>query len=140
MALLFLLFTQTKVGLAMRAVAQNRLASRLVGIKVGQVLSIGWGLSAALGAVAGILVAQTAALQLDLMFNVLLFAFAAAVLGGLDSPVGAIVGGLAIGVIKNMAGTYIDPSVDVTVAFLVIVLVLMIRPTGIFGRQVLKRV
>jgi branched-chain amino acid transport system permease protein len=74
------------------------------------------------------------------MFNVLLFAFAAAVLGGLDSPVGAIVGGLAIGVIKNMAGTYIDPSVDVTVAFLVIVLVLMIRPTGIFGRQVLKRV
>jgi branched-chain amino acid transport system permease protein len=140
MALLFLLFTQTKVGLAMRAVAQNRLASRLVGIKVGQILSIGWGLSAALGAVAGILVAQTAALQLDLMFNVLLFAFAAAVLGGLDSPVGAIVGGLAIGVIKNMAGTYIDPSVDVTVAFLVIVLVLMIRPTGIFGRQVLKRV
>jgi branched-chain amino acid transport system permease protein len=140
MVLLFLLFRQTKLGLAMRAVAQNRLASRLVGIKVGQILSIGWGLSAALGAAAGALVAQTSALQLDLMFNVLLYAMAAAVLGGLDSPVGAVVGGLAIGITKNMAGTYIDPSVDVTVAFLIIVIVLMIRPTGIFGRHVLKRV
>jgi branched-chain amino acid transport system permease protein len=138
--LLFLLFQHTKVGLAMRAVSQNRLASRLVGIRVGQILSIGWGLASALGAVAGVLVAQVSGLGLDLMFNVLLFAFAAAVLGGLDSPVGAIVGGLAIGVTKNMASTYIDPGVDVTVAFLVIVVVLMIRPTGIFGRQVLKRV
>ncbi len=74
------------------------------------------------------------------MFRVLLFAFAAAVLGGLDSPVGAIVGGLAIGIIKNLAATYIDPGVDVTVAFIVIVLVLMVRPTGIFGQRVLKRV
>jgi branched-chain amino acid transport system permease protein len=140
MALLYLLFQRTKLGLAMRAVAQNRTASRLVGIRVGQILSIGWGLSAAVGAVAGVLVAQTSGLSLALMFNVLLFAFAAAVLGGLDSPVGAIVGGLAIGIIKNMAGTYIDPGVDVTVAFLVIVLVLMVRPTGIFGHQALKRV
>jgi branched-chain amino acid transport system permease protein len=140
MALLYLLFQQTKLGLAMRAVAQNRVASRLVGIRVGQILSIGWGLSAAVGAVAGVLVAQTSGLSLALMFNVLLFAFAAAVLGGLDSPIGAIVGGLAIGIIKNLAGTYIDPGVDVTVALLVIVLVLMVRPTGIFGHRVLKRV
>lgn len=139
-ALLYLLFQHTKVGLAMRAVSQNRLASRLVGIRVGQILSIGWGLASALGAVAGVLVAQVSGLSLDLMFNVLLFAFAAAVLGGLDSPVGAIVGGLSIGITKNMASTYIDPGVDVTVAFLIIVIVLMIRPTGIFGRQVLKRV
>lgn len=139
-ALLFLLFQHTKVGLAMRAVSQNRLASRLVGIRVGQILSIGWGLSATLGAVAGVLVAQSSGLSLSLMFDVLLYAFAAAVLGGLDSPLGAIVGGLAIGIIKNLAGTYIDPGVDVTVAFLIIVLVLMIRPTGIFGRHVLKRV
>jgi branched-chain amino acid transport system permease protein len=137
---LFLLFQHTKVGLAMRAVSQNRLASRLVGIRVGQILSIGWGLASALGAVAGVLVAQVSGLSLGLMFNVLLFAFAAAVLGGLDSPIGAIVGGLAIGVTKNLASTYIDPGVDVTVAFLIIVLVLMVRPTGIFGRQVLKRV
>jgi len=140
MAVLFLLFQRTKLGLAMRAVAQNRVASRLVGIRVGQILAIGWGLSAALGAVAGVLVAQSSALTLDLMFRILLFAFAAAVLGGLDSPVGAIVGGLAIGVIKNLAGTYIDPGVDVTVAFIIIVLVLMVRPTGIFGQRVLKRV
>ena len=140
MALLFLLFQRTKLGLAMRAVAENRVASRLVGIRVGQMLSVGWGLSAALGAVAGVLVAQTSGLSLSLMSNVLLFAFAAAVLGGLDSPVGAIVGGLAVGIIKNLAGTYIDPGVDVTAAFIVIILVLMIRPTGIFGRHVVRRV
>lgn len=140
MILLYLLFQRTKLGLAMRAVAQNRVASRLVGIRVNQILSIGWGLSSAVGAVAGILVAQTTGLTLDLMFRVLLFAFAAAVLGGLNSPVGAVLGGLAIGVIKNMAATYIDPGVDVTVAFIVIVLVLMVRPTGIFGQRVLKRV
>jgi branched-chain amino acid transport system permease protein len=140
MAVLFLLFQRTKLGLAMRAVAQNRVASRLVGIRVGQILSVGWGLAAALGAVAGVLVAQTSGLSLSLMSNVLLFAFAAAVLGGLDSPVGAIVGGLAVGIIKNLAGTYIDPGVDVTAAFIVIVLVLMIRPTGIFGRHVVRRV
>jgi branched-chain amino acid transport system permease protein len=140
MIVLYLLFQRTKMGLAMRAVAQNRTASRLVGIRVGQILSLGWGLSAAVGAIAGVLVAQTSGLSLSLMFNVLLFAFAAAVLGGLDSPVGAIVGGLAIGIIKNLAGTYIDPSVDVTVAFILIVLVLMVRPTGIFGQRVMKRV
>jgi branched-chain amino acid transport system permease protein len=140
MLILYLMFQRTKMGLAMRAVAQNRTASRLVGIRVGRILSLGWGLSAAVGAIAGVLVAQTSGLSLSLMFNVLLFAFAAAVLGGLDSPVGAIVGGLAIGIIKNLAGTYIDPSVDVTVAFLLIVLVLMVRPTGIFGHRVMKRV
>lgn len=140
MVLLYLLFQRTKLGLAMRAVAQNRVASRLVGIRVNQILSIGWGLSSAVGAVAGILVAQTTGLTLDLMFRVLLFAFAAAVLGGLNSPIGAVLGGLAIGVIKNMAATYIDPGVDVTVAFIVIVLVLMVRPTGVFGQRVLKRV
>ena len=140
MAMLYLLFTRTSLGLAMRAVAQNRVASRLVGIRVGQILSIGWGLSSAVGAVAGILVAQTTGLTLDLMFRVLLFAFAAAVLGGLNSPVGAVLGGLAIGVIKNLAATYIDPGVDVTVAFILIVLVLMVRPTGVFGQRILKRV
>jgi branched-chain amino acid transport system permease protein len=140
MALLYMLFQWTKVGLAMRAVAQNRTASRLVGIRVDQILSIGWGLSAAVGAVAGILVGQISGLSLSLMFSILLFAFTAAVLGGLDSPIGAIVGGLSIGVIKNLAGTYIDPGVDATAAFLIIVLVLMVRPTGIFGRRVLRRV
>lgn len=143
MALLFALFQRTKLGLAMRASAQNRTASRLVGIPVGRMLSIGWGLSAAVGAVAGIFVAQNVGLSTGSLAAVLIFAFAAAVLGGLDSPVGAIVGGLTIGVVKNLAGTYVPSevgNVDVLVAFVLIVLVLMVRPTGIFGRRALRRV
>lgn len=143
MVLLFALFQGTRLGLAMRATAENRTAARLVGIPVGRMLSIGWGLSAAVGAVAGVLVAQNLGLTTSTLFSVLIFAFAAAVLGGLDSPVGAVVGGLTIGIVKNLAGTYVPSSVgsiDLTVAFLVIVLVLMIRPTGIFGRRALRRV
>ena len=143
MALLFVLFQRTKFGLAMRATAQNRVASRLVGIPVGRMLSAGWGLAAVVGAVAGILVAQNLGLDTNTMFSVLLFALAAAVLGGLDSPVGAVVGGLAIGVVKNLAGTYVPSSVgsvDLTVAFVLIVLVLMVRPTGLFGRPPQTRV
>ena len=143
MALLYLLFQRTKFGLAMRATAQNRLASRLVGIPVGRMLSTGWGLGTAVGAIAGILAAQSLGLDTSTMFFVLLFALAAAVLGGLDSPAGAVAGGLIIGVVKNMAGTYTPSSVgsiDLTVAFAVIVLVLMVRPTGIFGRTARRRV
>jgi branched-chain amino acid transport system permease protein len=143
MALLFVLFQWTKFGLAMRATAQNRVASRLVGIPVGRMLSAGWGLAAVVGAVAGILVAQILGLDTNTMFSVLLFALAAAVLGGLDSPVGAVVGGLAIGVVKNLAGTYVPSSVgsvDLTVAFALIVVVLMVRPTGLFGRPPQRRV
>lgn len=143
MALLYLLFQRTRFGLAMRASAQNRLASRLVGIPVGRMLSTGWALGTAVGAIAGILAAQSLGLDSRTMFFVLLFALAAAALGGLDSPVGAVVGGLIIGVVKNMAGTYTPSSVgsiDLAVAFAVIVLVLMVRPTGIFGRPTRRRV
>ena len=143
MGLLFLLFQRTGLGLALRATAQNRLASRLVGIPVGRMLGTGWGLSAMVGAIAGILVAQTLGLHTNNMFTVLLFAISAAVLGGLDSPVGAVVGGLVIGVVRNLAGTYLPSSVgslDLTVAFAIIVLVLMVRPTGLFGRATQRRV
>lgn len=143
MGILYVLFQHTKLGLALRATAQNPTASRLVGVPVEHMLPIGWGLSSAVGAVAGVMAAQSLSLTTGTMFSVLLFAFAAAVLGGLDSPVGAVVGGLAIGVIKNMAGTYVPPevgSVDLAVAFLVIVLVLMLKPTGLFGRRVVRRV
>jgi branched-chain amino acid transport system permease protein len=75
-----------------------------------------------------------------MMQGVLLFAFASAVLGGLDSPVGAIVGGLTLGVVQNLAGTYIDSKIDITVAFVVIIAVLMVRPKGIFGKQTMERV
>jgi len=143
MASLFMLFQRTGLGLAMRATAQNRIASQLVGIRVDRMLSLGWGLGAAVGAVAGILVAQNLGLDTGTMFSVLLFALAAAIVGGLDSPLGAIVGGLAIGIVKNMAGTYIPSSVggtDLTIAFALIVLVLMVRPTGLFGRTAQRRV
>ena len=96
-----------------------------------------------MGAIAGILASQSLGLDIRTMFFVLLFALAAAALGGLDSPVGAVVGGLIIGVVKNMAGTYTPSSVgsiDLAVAFGVIVLVLMLRPTGIFGRPTRRRV
>ena len=143
MVALYTLFQYTRIGLAMRATAHNRLASQLVGIPVGRMLTIGWGLSAGVGAIAGVLVAQGLSLTTSTMFSVLLYAFAGAVLGGLDSPIGAVIGGLAVGVIKNMASTYVPPdigSVDVTVAFAVIVFVLMLRPEGLLGRPAQRRV
>jgi branched-chain amino acid transport system permease protein len=143
MALLYLLFQHTKVGLAMRATAQNRVASQLVGIPVARMLALGWALSAAVGAVAGVMVAQGNGLTTSSLFVVLLYAFAAAVLGGLDSPPGAIAGGIFIGIAKNMAGTYVPPevgNVDITVAFLIIVVMLMIRPAGLLGRPERRRV
>ena len=141
--ILFFLLNYTKVGLAMRGTAQNPAAARLVGVRVGRMLTLGWALSAAVGGVAGILLAPILALQPSMMFGVLIFAFAAAVLGGLESLPGAIVGGLTLGVVQNLAGTYVTPhtgSIDITMAFAVIVLVLVVRPTGLFGRRVLRRV
>jgi branched-chain amino acid transport system permease protein len=140
MVALFLLFNYTKLGLAMRATAQNPVASRLVGINVSQMLALGWALAAAVGAVAGMLTASSLTLSVDMMFAILLFAFAGAVLGGLDSPGGAIAGGLMVGMLQALAGTYISSQVDIVVAFAVIVAVLVIRPTGLFGRKVIRRV
>jgi branched-chain amino acid transport system permease protein len=143
MALLYVLFQRTRLGLAMRATAENRLASQLVGIPVGNMLTLGWALSAGVGAVAGVLVAQSVSLTTSSLFAILLYAFAAAVLGGLNSPPGAIAGGLIIGVSKNWAATYVPSevgNVDLTLAFAMIVTVLMIRPTGLFGRPPARRV
>ena len=143
MALLFAFLNYTKTGLAMRASAENPLAARMVGIRVGNMLTIGWALSAAVGGVAGMLLAPILALQPSMMFGVIIFAFAAAVLGGMNSLPGAIVGGLTLGVAQNLSGTYISPhtgSIDVTVAFLVIVLVLVVKPTGLLGHEVKRRV
>jgi len=141
MLALFLLFNYTKVGLAMRATAQNATASQLVGINTSRMLALGWGLAAAVGAVAGMLTAATpAGLSVDMMFAILLFAFAGAVLGGLDSPGGAIVGGLSVGILQALAGTYISSQVDITVAFAIIVAVLVVKPTGVFGRPIVRRV
>lgn len=140
MALIYLFFNKTKVGLAMRATAQDRVAGSLVGIRVGRMLALGWVLSSMVGAVAGMLLAPTLFLSPTMMAGALLFAFAAAVLGGLDSPVGAIVGGLTMGVVQNMAGTYIGSNIDITVAFVVIIAILLVRPRGLFGRKAIQRV
>jgi branched-chain amino acid transport system permease protein len=130
MGLIYLFFNYTKVGLAMRATAQNRVAGSLVGVRVGRMLALGWALSATVGAVAGMLLAPTLFLSPSMMAGALLFAFAAAVL----------VGGLTMGVVQNMAGTYIGSDIDITIAFLVIIAILLIRPRGIFGRKAVQRV
>jgi branched-chain amino acid transport system permease protein len=142
-ALLWLLFQRTRLGLALRATALNPESCRLHGVRVSWMLALGWGLAALLGAVAGILVAPTqGSFDQNLMLPVLIFAFAAAVLGGLDSPLGAVVGGLTLGVVLNLIGAYIDFFSDLrTPAALILILgVLLLRPVGLFGRAVARRV
>jgi branched-chain amino acid transport system permease protein len=142
-AALWALFQYTKLGLAMRAAAVNPAEARLVGVRVTWMLSLGWGLAAALGAVAGMLAAPSVFLDPNLMAALLIYAFAAAVLGGIDSPVGAVVGGLALGVGLNLIGTYVDlvgADLRLPVALLVILVVLLVKPTGIFGKAEVRRV
>jgi branched-chain amino acid transport system permease protein len=142
-ALLTLFFRFTKLGLGLRAAAVNPEESRLVGVRVGWMLALGWGLAAALGAVSGMMVAPVVFLDPNMMQGVLLYAFAAAVLGGLASPVGAVVGGLALGVILNLLGTYVSTfggQMRLVGGLGVILVVLLIRPTGLFGRTAVRRV
>jgi branched-chain amino acid transport system permease protein len=134
--LLFLLFNRTKLGLAMRAAAANPASSRLVGIDVGRTLMIGWGLAALLGALAGVLVAPQLFLDVNFMGGVLVYSFAAATLGGFDSPKGAIIGGWIIGVAETLAGDYIGfigSDLTILVPLVIIFGVLLVRPNGLFG-------
>jgi branched-chain amino acid transport system permease protein len=147
MALLWCLFRYTMLGLALRASASAPVASRLVGIRVGLMLGLGWGLAAAIGAVAGLFTAAASPpLDPNMMRPILIYAFAAAVVGGLESPVGAVVGGLVIGVVLNLISTYdthlhLDlDRVRLPVALALILIVLLARPAGLFGRQVVRRV
>ncbi len=143
LVLLFLFFRFTTLGLAMRAAAQNPVASRLVGIRVGWMLALGWGLAAAVGAVAGMIVAPVLFLDPNMMGGVLLYAFASATLGGFTSPGGAVVGGLLVGVIENLVATYVSfigTELKLTVALALIILVLLFRPSGLFGRTTVRRV
>ena len=136
-------FRFTKIGLALRASALNPEASRLVGVRVGWMLGIGWGLAAMLGAVAGMLAAPTIFLDPNLMQAILIYAFAAAVLGGIDSPLGAVAGGLLLGVGLNLIETYVDfigADLGLPVALLIILVVLLVRPAGLFGKPVTRRV
>jgi branched-chain amino acid transport system permease protein len=142
-ALLWAFFQFTKTGLALRASALNPDASRLVGVRVGWMLGIGWGLAAMLGAVAGMLAAPTVFLDPNMMQAILIYAFAAAVLGGIDSPFGAVAGGLLLGVGLNLISSYVDfvgADLRLPVALLIILVVLLVRPAGLFGKPVTRRV
>jgi branched-chain amino acid transport system permease protein len=140
--LLFLLFQRTKVGLAIRAVSINPDSSRLAGISVGRTLMIGWGVAALVGALAGVLIAPRLFLDVNFMGGVLVYSFAAATLGGFDSPFGAVIGGWVIGVTENLAGTYVDfigSDLKILVPLAVILVVLLIRPSGLFGSAEVAR-
>jgi branched-chain amino acid transport system permease protein len=142
-AVLFLFFRFTKLGLALRAAAVNPEASRLVGVRVGWMLALGWGIASALGAISGMMVAPLVFLDPNMMRPVLLYALAAAILGGLESPFGAVVAGLALGVGLNLVATYVDfvgETLQLPVAFIVILGVLLVRPAGLFGRVAVRRV
>ncbi len=143
MGLITLFFRKTKLGLALRAAAQHPEASRVLGIRVSWMLALGWGLSAVVGAIAGIMIAPLVFLDPNMMQGVVVYAFAAAVLGGIESPVGAVVGGLLLGVVLNLLGTYVEwigTDLRLAVAFLIIILVLLVKPTGLFGRARVARV
>jgi branched-chain amino acid transport system permease protein len=141
--LLFLFFRFTPLGLAMRAVAENPVSSRLCGIRVSWMLGLGWGLAATFGAVAGMMVAPIVFLDPNMMGGIQIYAFAAATVGGFTSPLGAVVGGLLVGVTENLVGTYvkfIGTELKLTVALAIIIIVLLVKPSGLFGRAVIKRV
>ena len=138
---LYAFFRFTPVGLAMRAAAQNPDSARLVGIRVSWMLAVGWGLAAGIGAIAGMMVAPIVYLDPNMMSGILLYGFAAALLGGIDNPWGAVIGGFIVGVLENLLGAYvIGTELKLTVALVLIVTVLTLKPAGLFGKHVVTRV
>jgi branched-chain amino acid transport system permease protein len=139
--LIYFFFRYTPLGLAMRAAAQNPVSARLVGIRVGWMLALGWGLAAAVGAVAGMMVAPIVYLDPNMMGGILLYAFAAALVGGIDNPWGAVFGGFLVGVLENVLGAFvIGNELKLSVALVLIIGVLLVRPSGFFGRVHVTRV
>ncbi len=141
LALVYAFFRFTPLGLAMRAAAQNPVSARLVGIRVHRMLAIGWGLAAAIGAVAGMMAAPIVYLDPNMMLGILLYGFAAALLGGIDNPWGAALGGFIVGVLENVAGAYlVGEEIKLTVALAIIIGVLVAKPSGLFSRAIVTRV
>ncbi|MFP6705071.1 MAG: branched-chain amino acid ABC transporter permease [Alphaproteobacteria bacterium] len=140
LGLIFMFFRFTPIGLAMRAAAASPESARLVGISVGWMVALGWGLAAAIGAVGGMMIAPVVYLEPNMMLGILLYGFAGAVVGGLTSPGGAVVGGFLMGVIEPLAGMAIGSGLKLTVALVVIVIILIFKPSGLFGRVVVQRV
>jgi branched-chain amino acid transport system permease protein len=140
---LFVFFRYTRIGLSMRAAAANPVSARLVGVRVGWMNALGWGMAAAIGAIAGILIAPVVFLEPNMMISILLYGFAGAVLGGLTSPGGAVLGGFLVGVVENLAGTFIPViggELKLPIALMLIVAVLVFKPSGLMGRTVVQRV
>ena len=140
---LFFFFRYTRVGLAMRAAAAVPESARLVGINTSWMIALGWGMAASIGAVAGILIAPVVFLEPNMMLGTLVYGFAAAVLGGLTSPFGAVMGGFLVGIFENLVGTYIPGvgnELKLPIALALIVTVLVVKPAGLFGRHIVKRV
>jgi branched-chain amino acid transport system permease protein len=141
LALMYLFFRYSPLGLQMRATAENPVSSRLVGVRVNRMLALGWGLAGAIGAVAGMMVAPVVFLDVHMMSGVLLYAFAAAVLGGIGSAPGAVAGGFIVGVLENLLGTYVVGSeLKLSVALVLIIVVLVVKPSGLFGKALVVRV
>jgi branched-chain amino acid transport system permease protein len=141
LGVVYAFFRFTPLGLAMRAAAENPDSSRLVGIRVSWMLALGWGLAAALGAVAGMMVAPLVFLEPNMMGFVLIYAFAGALFGGIDNPWGAVIGGFTVGVLENIMGVYVvGTELKLTVALVIIIGVLVLKPSGVFGKTVVTRV
>ena len=138
--LLYLLVQKTRIGLAMRATSENLPAAQTMGIPTRQILALSWGLAAALGVLAGIFLAPALLLDPFFMLEPFLKGFAAAILGGLNSLPGAIVGGLILGVAESLAGGFISVAFKNTLAFLIIILVLLVRPEGLLGKEFKERI
>ncbi len=139
-AALWVFFRATRVGVALRAVSQNPTAAELLGVRVPRVHALTWGIAIALGAVAVILLAPKLLLDPSMMFSPLLKAFAAAVLGGMSSVAGAILGAWILGVVETLAGAYVSTEFQATIAFVIIVVVLVVRPEGILGKPEVRKV
>jgi branched-chain amino acid transport system permease protein len=139
-ALLLALFRRTKVGLAMRALTQDFFAARLVGIPVARILALAWGIGIALAGVAGILAVPSTTLTPAMMDTLVIYGFVAAVVGGFGTIWGAVIGGLLLGIIDNLIKTYLAPELSLSVIFALLLIVLYVRPNGIFGRAAVRKV
>jgi branched-chain amino acid transport system permease protein len=140
MALLFVFFEFTREGTAMRAASMNRWAAQLMGIRVSRAATLSWALAAGVGALAGLLVAPATFLDFQIMVPVLLKSFASAILGGFNSLPGAVLGGLTIGILENLFGAYVSTAFKDSFSLLIIVAVLMVRPSGLFSASQTKKV
>jgi branched-chain amino acid transport system permease protein len=141
LGILTVFFRFTTLGLAMRAAAQNPVSARLMGVRVAWMLALGWGLAAAIGAIAGMLVAPIVFLDPNMMTGILVYGFAGALVGGIGNPLGAVAGGFIVGVLENLVGSYvIGNELKLSFALVIVIGVLLLKPAGLFGRIIVKRV